>query len=89
MKSKLTAPGTKRLKLKYDNRLSSFAFKFNLRCYNMCARVAAIAAAMDARSDAIAAPKFRVVVGYNLDNSTLAGLLIRVTRYDLVILSTR
>ena len=26
---------------------------------NMCARVAAVAAAMDARSDAIAAPKFR------------------------------
>jgi len=33
MKSKLKAPGTKRLKLKYDNLLSSFAFKFNLRLY--------------------------------------------------------
>ena len=36
MKSKLKAPGTpgtKRLKLKHDNLLSSFAFKFNLRRY--------------------------------------------------------
>ena len=33
MKSKLKAPGTKCLKLKYDNLLSSFAFKFNLRHY--------------------------------------------------------
>jgi len=28
------APGTKRLKLEYDELLSSFAFKFNLRRYN-------------------------------------------------------
>jgi hypothetical protein len=28
---KLKAPGTKRLKLKYDRLLSSFAFNFNLR----------------------------------------------------------
>ena len=33
MKSKLTAPGTKRLKLKYDNLLSFFAFKLNSRRY--------------------------------------------------------
>ena len=33
MKSKLKAPGTKRLKLKYDVLLSSFAFSFNLRRY--------------------------------------------------------
>ena len=33
MKSKLKASGTKRLNLKYDNMLSSFAFNFNLRCY--------------------------------------------------------
>jgi len=33
MESTLKAPGTKRLKLKYDNLLSSFAFKFNLRRY--------------------------------------------------------
>jgi len=33
MKSKLKAPGTKRLKQKYDNLLSSFAFTFNLRRY--------------------------------------------------------
>jgi hypothetical protein len=30
---KLKAPGTKRLKLKYDGPLSNFAFKFNLRRY--------------------------------------------------------
>jgi len=31
----LTAPGTKRLKLHYDELLSSFAFSFNLRCYSL------------------------------------------------------
>ena len=30
----LKAPGTKRLKLKYDEPVSNFAFKFNLRRYN-------------------------------------------------------
>jgi len=30
----LKAPGTKRLKLKYDELLSSFAFNFNSRRYN-------------------------------------------------------
>ena len=38
MKSKLKAPGTKRLKLKYDNLLSRFAFNFNLRHYTMVDR---------------------------------------------------
>jgi hypothetical protein len=33
MKPTLKAPGSKRLKLKYDKMLSSFAFKFNLRRY--------------------------------------------------------
>jgi hypothetical protein len=33
MKPKLKAPGTKRLTLKCDGTLSSFAFKFNLRRY--------------------------------------------------------
>ena len=33
IKPTLKAPGTKRLKLKYDKVLSSFAFKFNLRRY--------------------------------------------------------
>ena len=32
-KSTLKAPGTKRLKLKYDKLLSNFAFNFNLRRY--------------------------------------------------------
>ena len=34
MKPTLNAPVTKRLKLKYDKLLSSFAFKFNSRRYN-------------------------------------------------------
>ena len=33
MKPTLKAPGTKLLKLKYDEPLSIFAFKFNLRRY--------------------------------------------------------
>ena len=35
MKSMLKAPGAQRLNLKYDEPLSSFAFKFNLRRYGM------------------------------------------------------
>jgi hypothetical protein len=35
IKPVLKAPGTKRLKLKYDVLLSSFAFNFNLRRYVM------------------------------------------------------
>ena len=35
MKPMLKAPGTKRLKLKYDEPPSNFAFKFNLRRYSM------------------------------------------------------
>jgi len=34
IKPTLKAPGTKRLKLKYDELLSNFAFDFNLRRYN-------------------------------------------------------
>jgi len=34
VKPTLKAPGTKRLKPKYDEPLSKFAFKFNLRRYN-------------------------------------------------------
>jgi len=34
MKSMLKAPGIKRLKLEYDEPLSNFAFKFNLRRYS-------------------------------------------------------
>jgi len=37
MKPTRKAPGTKRLKLKYGKLLSSFAFKFNLRRYNVAA----------------------------------------------------
>jgi len=35
MKSMLTARGDDRLKLKYDHLLSSFAFSFNVRRYNV------------------------------------------------------
>jgi len=35
MKPTLKAPGTKRLKLQYGEPLSNFAFKFNLRRYNL------------------------------------------------------
>ena len=38
IKPTLKAPGTKRLKLKHDKVLSSFAFKFNLRRYNPAMR---------------------------------------------------
>jgi len=43
MKPNLTAPGSGSLKLKYDNLLSSFAFKFSLRRFivEYPARVAA------------------------------------------------
>jgi len=34
MKPMLKAPGTKRLKLKYDSLLSSFAINFNMRRYS-------------------------------------------------------
>ena len=34
----LKPPGTKRLKLKWDTLLSSFAFKFNMRRYNVASR---------------------------------------------------
>ena len=34
IKPTLRAPGAKRLKLKYDETLSNFAFNFNLRRYN-------------------------------------------------------
>jgi hypothetical protein len=35
MKPTLKAPGIKRLKLEYDELLSSFGFKFNMRRYTM------------------------------------------------------
>jgi len=40
MKPELTAPGTERLKLKFDGLVSNFAFEFNLRRYNQLAFVA-------------------------------------------------
>ena len=38
-KHKLKGPGTKRLKLKFDKLLPSFAFKFNLRRYNSVLKI--------------------------------------------------
>ena len=35
IKPTLKAPGTKRLKLKYDELLSNVAVKFDLRCYTV------------------------------------------------------
>jgi len=35
IKSKLKAPGSKRLKLKYDGLFSNFAFRFKLRRYTL------------------------------------------------------
>jgi hypothetical protein len=39
MKPKLKAPGTQRLKLKYDEPVSNFGFKFKLRRYSLGASV--------------------------------------------------
>jgi len=41
MKSKLKVPKTKRMTLKYENLLSSFAVNFNLGRYNMAKGFAA------------------------------------------------
>jgi hypothetical protein len=41
MKPTFKAPGSKRLKLKYDQLLSSFAFKIKLRRYNKAQRTPA------------------------------------------------
>ena len=47
IKPTLKAPGNKRLNLESDEQLSSFAFKFNLRCYILaCTAPAALAAAL-------------------------------------------
>jgi hypothetical protein len=48
----LKAPGTERLKLKYDGLFSSFAFKFNLRRYNLQSAIAASAPCAQAASAA-------------------------------------
>jgi hypothetical protein len=44
MKPTLKAPGTKRLKLRYDHLLSIFAFNFNVRRYTTACREDAAAA---------------------------------------------
>ena len=48
MKPMLKAPGIKRLKLNYDKLLSSFAFNFNLRPYNVASSKSAAAALLAA-----------------------------------------
>jgi hypothetical protein len=62
MKSQLTAPGTERLKLTYDNLLSKCAFKFNLRPYIM--------AAMQGRLDVV---QMLITAGADIDNGTPWG----------------
>ena len=42
IKPTLKPPGTKRLKLEYDELLSNFAFKFNLRRYGLVLASAAL-----------------------------------------------
>jgi hypothetical protein len=42
MKRKLRPPGTERLKPKYDKRLTSSAFKPNMRRYNQAARASGL-----------------------------------------------
>jgi len=49
IKPVLNAPGTKRLNLKYDEVLSNFAFKFNLRRYMMAAAKQGLAEAIELR----------------------------------------
>jgi len=39
VKPTLKAPGSRRLKLKYDRLLSNFAFNFNLRRHNLFVRI--------------------------------------------------
>ena len=53
MKPQLKAPGTKRLRLKYDNLLPGFAFNFNLRCYSQCASVLATMARWFPKDNAV------------------------------------
>ena len=52
IKPTLKAPGTKRLKLNYDEPLSNFAFKFNLRRHNTAMQWSFETAAIFAHIDA-------------------------------------
>jgi hypothetical protein len=54
MKPTLTAPGSKRLRLKYDQLLSNFAFKFNLRRYNVAEQVKPVSKADAEKEKAMA-----------------------------------
>jgi hypothetical protein len=56
MKSKLKAPGAKRLKLKYDNPVSSFAFKSNLRRYNWGTAFGGVGSSGDPCTDSYRGP---------------------------------
>jgi hypothetical protein len=55
IKPTLKAPGTKRLKLKFEKVLSNFAFKFNLRRYTKVNALAAAETADGERASANAA----------------------------------
>ena len=83
IKPTLKAPGTKRLKLKYDKLLSSFAFKFSLRrCsaarYYESHAVAAVHAARDLQAGAYIRPlfgsTFALYVGQGVFRGCLGGI---------------
>jgi len=69
MKPTLKAPGTKRLKLRYDQLLSSVAFEFNLRRYNMGAEAGLpnamfkLGHLLDA-VEGVAAPDYPAAIGW-------------------------
>jgi len=74
IKPAMKAPGTKRLKLKYDKRLSicfNFGYNFNLRRYNMDGKRAADLC------DAAAHPELSRLLGRGLHSSTFQFNLSR------------
>ena len=73
----LKLPGTKRLKVKYDELLSNFGFKFNLRRYNL-ATAAVLRADHVWRTLALAQPLNALVFVYDgLIYAFQAGAYIR------------
>jgi hypothetical protein len=72
MKPMLKAPGTKRSKLKYDEWLSNFAFKLNLRRYN---KGFAAAAAREAAAGGSAVGRCSLMVSIPLLKAPMASAL--------------
>jgi len=63
----LKAPGTKRLKLKYDDLVSNFTFKFNLRRYNKGMNVNPLNEAVLSSAESILRSGHRLVCGFGGD----------------------